>query len=160
MCLVGAAYAGTILWETRFYSSNYPPTKIGVDESEVRYMLGAPDAVEQGGALYRYTEPGRVIEARLSSSGQLVSISCQAGPREPTTCPRIRGINIGTDEYDILRKLGWPSRQTFQGNDKTLHYDGMGMAFQLRQFKVLKTELGEGSSFIGYFPHALYAMVP
>ena len=25
MGLIGAAYAGTILWETRYYSCNYPP---------------------------------------------------------------------------------------------------------------------------------------
>lgn len=160
MCLVGAAYVGTVLWETRFYSYNYPPASIGVTESEVRYMLGPPHVVEQGGTLYRYSEKGRELAVRFSSEGRLDSINCTAGQQDPPTCPRVRGIGIGSNEYDVLRRFGAPSRQAFSGNDKTMYYDGMGMAFQLRQFDVRQIELHEGASFSGYFPRALFAMVP
>ena len=160
MCLVGAGYAGTILWETRFYAYSYPPASIGVTESEVRYMLGPPHAVEDGGSLYRYSETGRELAVRLSPAGRLESISCAAGRQAPPTCPRVLGIGIGSNEYDVLRRLGAPSRQAFRGNDKTMYYDGMGLAFQLRRFDVRQIELHEGASFSGYFPRALFAMVP
>src|SRR5262245_14605278 len=82
MILVGGAYAATILWQTRFYSFNYPPATIGVPESEVRYMLGPPQAVQEDGRLYRYSEKGREVAVRLSPAGQLESISCEAGREE------------------------------------------------------------------------------
>ena len=160
MGLVGVAYAGAILWETRFYTKNYPPVEIGVSADEVRYMLGPPDGVEAGGRVYRYSEPGRELTVRLSPAGRLESIACSAGTPAPSTCPRILGIGIGTGEYDLLLRLGLPSRQSFRGNDKTMYYDGMGLAFQLSQFDVRQVELREGASFTGYFPRALLAMVP
>lgn len=160
MTLIGIAYVGTILWETRFASFNYPPTQIGMTESEVRYVLGPPRAVEAGGSLYRYSERGREVAVRFSPAGRLESISCEAGPQGPPTCPRIRGLGIGSAEYDVLRRFGVPSRQAFRGNDKTMYYDGIGMAFQLRQLEVRQLELHQGASFIGYFPRALLAMIP
>jgi hypothetical protein len=160
MSLIGAAYAGTILWETRFYSYHYPPAEIGVTENQVRYMLGAPDSIEAGGRLYRYSEPGREVAVRLSPAGRLESISCAGGTPEPVTCPKVRGIGIGSNEYDVLLRLGAPSRESFRGDDKTMYYDGMGLAFQLRQFEVRRIELRRGGSFSGYFPRALLAMIP
>ena len=160
MALVGVAYAGTILWQTRFASFNYPPAAIGATESEVRYMLGQPRAVEEGGSLYRFSEKGREIAVRLSSSGRMASISCAGVAEEPSSCPEIRGIGIGSNEYDVLRRFGVPSRESYRGNDKTMYYDGMGMAFQLRRFEVQQLELHEGASFSGYFPRALYSMIP
>ena len=160
MSLVGAAYAGTILWETRFAARNYPPAAIGMTESEVRYVLGPPRTIEGGGSLYRYSERGRDVAARFGSDGRLESISCTAGAQGPATCPRIRGLGIGSTEYDVLVRLGAPSRETFQGNDKTMFYDGLGTAFQMRLLRVQQLELREGASFTGYFPRALFAMVP
>ena len=63
-------------------------------------------------------------------------------------------------DYDLLLRLGVPSRQTFRGNDKTMYYDGLGMAFQLTQFDVTGLELHEGASFTGYFPRSLVGMIP
>lgn len=160
MVLIGAAYAGTILWETRFASYNYPPVKIGMTPSEVRYLLGTPGAVEAGGNLYRYSDKGREVAVGFSSAGRMESIACRAGPEGPATCPRIRGIGIGTGEIDVLRTLGGPSRETFRGDAKTMYYDGMGMAFQLSLLKVTQLELRDGAGFTGYFPRALFAMVP
>ena len=47
-----------------------------------------------------------------------------------------------------------------RGNDKTMYYDGLGMAFQLTQFDVTGLELSEGASFTGYFPRSVVAMIP
>ena len=160
MSLIGAAYAGTILWETRVAARNYPPVKIGMTPSEVRYLLGTPRAVEDGGSVYRYSERGREMAVRFSPAGRLESIACRAGTQGPPTCPRIRGIGIGTGEYDVLRRLGAPSRETFRGDAKTMYYDGMGMAFQLSLLEVTQLEVREGARFTGYFPRALFAMIP
>jgi hypothetical protein len=160
MTLVGVAYAGTHLYETRFYSKNYPPVQIGMSQSEVGYLLGAPRAVEAGGTVQRFSHPGRLMTARFSPDGRLQSIACTAGASDDPTCPAIRGVGIGTHEVELLLKLGGPSREVFHGNDKTMYYDDMGLAFQMRLLKVRQLGLYEGGGFMGYFPRALYAMVP
>ena len=160
MCLVGAAYAGTIGWETRWASRHYPPVKIGMTPAEVRYLLGAPRTVEADGALYRYSERGREVEVRFAPAGRMESIACAGGEVAPSTCPRIHGIGIGTHEYDVLRRFGMPSRETFSGEEKTMYYDGVGTAFQLRLLLVTQIELRRGAGAIGFVPNALFAMVP
>lgn len=160
MTLVAAAYAGTILWDTRHASRFYPPVKVGMTESEVRYLLGPPDAVESGGRIYRYSDKGRELAVRFSSAGRMDSISCSAGAASPPTCPKILGIGIGTDEVDLLLRLGVPSRQVFSDHEKTMFYDGMALSFRLRQLEVTQLELHRRDSSIGFFPHALLEMVP
>ncbi len=160
MGLIGAAYAGTILWETRFASNHYGPTVTGMTESEVRYVLGPPRTVEAGGTLYRYSDKGREVAVRFSPAGRMESISCEPGPEDPPTCPRIMGIGIGSDEYDVLLQLGVPSRETFRGNDKAMYYDGMGLTFQMRLLKVRGLEVREGRSLAGYVTRGLLRMIP
>ncbi len=160
MGLVGAAYAGTILWETRFYSFNYPPVKVGMTPSEVRYLLGEPGAIEAGGDVYHYSEQGREVAVRFSSAGRMESVACEAGTSGLPTCTEVRGLGIGAHEFDVLRTLGGPSRETFRGNEKTMYYDGLGTALQMRLLRVKQIELHEGAGVTGYFPRALFAMVP
>ena len=160
MVLVGIAYGGTILWETRLASNHYGPTVTGMTESEVRYVLGPPRTVEADGTVYRYSERGREVAVRFSPAGRMESISCEPGPQSPSTCPRILGIGIGSDEYDVLLGLGAPSRETFSGNDKTMYYDGLGMTFQMRLLRVRGMEVREGRSLAGYVTRGLMRMVP
>ena len=160
MSLLGAVYAGATLQRTRVATFQYADLWLAATQGETRYMLGQPDRIEAGGSLYRYSDKGEEIAARFSSGGQLISISCAAGAQQPSTCPKVRGIGIGTTEDQILLRLGAPSRASFQGNDKTIYYDGMGLSFRLRLFKVREMELREGGSLIGYLPHALLAMIP
>ena len=155
-----SAYAGTILWETRWASRNYPPVKVGQTASEVRYLFGTPRAIEANGTLYRYSEPGREVAVRFSQAGEIVSVSCAGGTPAPATCPRILGIGIGSHEYDVLRRFGMPSRERFSGEEKTMYYDNVNTAFQLRLLKVTELELHAGASPIGFVPRALYAMIP
>ena len=160
MTLIAAAYAGTILWETRFASNHYGPAVTGMNESEVRYVLGPPRTVEAGGTLYRYSEKGREVAVRFSPAGTMESITCEAGAEGPSTCPRILGIGIGSDEYDVLLQLGVPSRETFRGNDKTMYYDGMGLTFQMRLLRVRALEVREGRTLAGYVTRGLMRMIP
>lgn len=160
MTLLGLAYAGTHLYESRFYSKNYPPVQIGMNQNEVDYLLGVPTAVEAGGTLHRFSLPGREVAARFSPDGRLYAVTCSAGNSDKATCPAIRNVGIGTHEVELLLRLGGPSRQVFRGNDKTMYYDDMGLAFQMRLLEVRQLELHEGGGFMGYFPRALYSMVP
>lgn len=160
MALVGAAYAGMFLYNTRSAALYYAPLGVGFTDAEVRYLLGTPDAVEQGGRLLRYSEPGRELEVRFGSDGRMNSFRCSSPAGSQPRCQDVRGIKIGTTEDQIWLRLGHPSRESYSGNDKTIHYDGMGLTFQLSLFKVRSIELREGASFTGYFPRALWAMYP
>lgn len=160
MSLLAAAYAGLTLWETRLATFLYNGLWLGASESEVRYMLGPPDAVEAGGRVFRYSERGREIAVRISPAGRTTSISCAPAAQGPSTCPAIRGIGIGTTEDQVLLRFGAPSRVAFRGDAKTIYYDGLGLTLHLSLFKVRELEVREGGSFTGYFPHALWALVP
>jgi hypothetical protein len=160
MCLVGLAYFGTIFITTRLATFHYGDLWLKASGSEVRYMLGPPAAVEDGGTLYRYSQTGRELTVQLSPAGRTVSIRCQAAAQGPSTCPEASGIGIGTTEDKVLLRLGAPSRAAYRGNDKTSYYDGMGLTLRLSQFKVREIEVREGASFTGYFPHALLAAIP
>jgi hypothetical protein len=160
MSLAAMAYAGTILWETRRATIIYDALRLEASESEVRYLLGTPDAVEAGGSVYRYAETGRELTMRFSPEGRLDSVSCAAAGSGPATCSKVRGIGIGTTEDVVMLKLGRPSRETYSGNEKTMHYDGMGLSFRLSLFKVRTIEVHMGGSFIGYAPRALWALLP
>jgi hypothetical protein len=160
MTLLAIAYAGTFLHQTRQATFFYNPFMLGNSQSEVRYVLGPPTAIEGGGSVYRYTEKAREIVAKFSPEGRLVSVRCGRGAEQPSSCRDVRGIRIGTTEDQIWAALGSPSRESFSGNDKTIHYDGMGLTFQLRLFKVREIEMREGASVSGYLPRAVWAMIP
>jgi hypothetical protein len=160
MTLAAVAYAGSILWDIRRESFIYDALWLGASEHEVRYMLGTPEAVEAGGSVYRYADTGRALTVRLSPDGRTESIGCAAAGSGPPTCSKVHGIGIGTTEDVVLLKLGTPSRVTFSGNEKTLHYDGMGLSLTLSLFKVRTIEVRDGASLIGYLPRALWAMLP
>jgi len=160
MSLIAAAYAAMILYETRYYTFNYPPVKIGMSPSEVEYLLGTPDAVEDGGSVTRYSERGRELTVRFGPDGGMQSISCVAGTPAPSTCPEVRGLGIGSHEVDVLRTLGGPSRETFDGEEKTMYYDGIGLTLQMRVLYVTRIEVRDGGGPIGYLARGLFAMVP
>ena len=46
-------------------------------------MLGPPQAVEDGGTLYRYSQPGRKLTVRLSPAGRTESIRCEGAAQGP-----------------------------------------------------------------------------
>lgn len=159
MCVLGAAYAGTILWKAHLATSRYPPLRIGMTEREVRYILGPPQAHDLAGSVYRYSASGREIAVGFSPQGRIDSVRCVGG-QGPPTCPEIFGLGIGSSEAEVVRRLGAPSRQSRRGEEMTLHYGGMGLAFRIRQSKVRELELREGARFSGYFPRALWAAIP
>jgi len=160
MCLIGAGYAAAVFWDVRLASRHYSSVAIGMPEKELRYLRGAPASIEEGGRLYRYEADGRIFTGRLSDRGVLTAIGCTASARYGSGCEKVFGIGIGGSEGQILRRLGTPSRISYRGDDKVMHYDGMGLSFFLRRLRVYAIELHQGGSLAGYLPHALWRMIP
>ena len=160
MCLLGAAYCAKVVWDTRWASILYNMVLIDLPEAEVRYVLGAPPVVEDGGRLFRYDEGNRTIVTRFSDPGLMTSISCTAEPNFASACEPTLGVGIGTPEDRLLLLLGPPSRISFQGNDKLIYYDGLGLTFRMRKFRVHTLELRQGGNPVGYIGRSLWRLIP
>lgn len=160
MCLLGVGYVGLIAYKTRMASVYYSSVVVDLPEPEVRYVFGAPQATEANGRVYRYASGNRLITITLSDDNLLTSVSCTAERRNAARCERILGVGIGDTEADLVIKLGAPTRVTYPGNDKVMHYDGMGLTFYLRKYQIYAMELHKGGSLMGYLPRALWQMIP
>ena len=77
MCALGLAYAAKFVWDARMATIGVQ----GVTPQDVRYVHGAPEAVEDGGRLYRYDDSRRVALARFGEDGLLASFSCSSARR-------------------------------------------------------------------------------
>ena len=156
MCALAVAYAAKFIWDARMATIGV----MGVTEADVRYTYGSPQSVEDGGKLYRYDEGGRLILVRFAGDGLLDSVSCTANEASAAECDEVLDIGIGETEEQVLLLLGAPSRSTYTGNDKIMHYDGLGLSLQMRQFRVHAIQVHRGSSVIGYLSRALWRMIP
>jgi hypothetical protein len=156
MCALGVAYAAKFLWDARMATIGV----YGVGAQDVRYVYGPPQSIEDGGRLYRYDDGKRVALAWFGEDGLLTSFSCSAKAGYAGECDEILDVGIGDSEEQVMLQLGPPSRSTFAGDDKLLHYDGLGISLRMRRLKVHAIEAHPGSSFTGYFPRALWRMIP
>lgn len=160
MVLVSVGYFARYVWDTRMAAIVYSGLPVGINERDVRYVLGRPTTVENGGALYRYIDGKKSVGVRLTESGQTASIKCTAERPDASLCPPFLDVSIGATEEKVLRQLGGPSRVTYSGDDKVMHYDGLGVSFWLRKYQVYAIELRDRPSFMGALPEALWRMVP
>ena len=160
MSIVAAAYAGIILYESRLATYYYAPLLLNSNPSEVRYALGEPQATEQQPLAYRYDHARRQTTVRFSPDQRAELIHCAAPRANAVKCATIIGVGIGDYEDKVIRRFGAPTRETFSGDAKAMHYDEMGVTFHLRQFEVYALELHRGGTVGGYLSRALWAMVP
>jgi hypothetical protein len=58
-------------------------------------------------------------------------------------CPEIGGVQDGTSEAELLRKLGPPSRSEIKGVAKSAEYDAIGVEFKLEKETVYRLQVGE-----------------
>ena len=79
-------------------------------------------------------------------------------PRGPTV-PRPQ-CGAGIECNVVWLKLGRPSRETYSGNEKTIHYDGLGLSLRLSLFKVRTIEVHKGGTVMGYVSRGLWGMLP
>jgi hypothetical protein len=160
MVVLSVGYFARYLWDTRMGAIVYSGLPVGVHERDVRYVLGKPNSVEGEGTLYHYTDKGSTVSVRLAESGQAASIKCTARSNDASSCAPFLDVPIGATEERVLRQLGGPSRVTYSGDDKVMHYDGLGVSFWLRKYQVYAIELRDRPSFMGALPEALWRMVP
>jgi hypothetical protein len=161
MCLIGVAYAGKIAWETRVATYFYNSLTVGSSEGDVRYMLGPPRSTEQNGRIYRYEERGALVTVRFGADGSMESITCSPlKPEYAGRCGPILGIRIGEIEDNVVVRLGAPTRQSYVGDDKLMHYDGLGVTFHMRRYRVYALEVHKGASLAGYLPRIFWRMLP
>jgi hypothetical protein len=152
MCALAVAYAAKFLWDARMATIGV----YGVGAQDVRYVYSPPQAVEEGGRLYRYDDGKRVALARFGEDGLLRSFSCSAKGPAAAECDEVLDVGIGDSEEQVLLQL----RATYSGDDKILHYDGLGLSLRMRRLKVQAIEVHRGSSFGGYFFRAVWRMIP
>ena len=156
MCALGVAYAAKFVWDARMATIGV----YGVTPQDVRYVYGPPQSVEDGGRLYRYEDGKRVALARFGADGMLTSFSCSAKAGHAGECDEVLDVGIGDSEEQVMLQLGAPSRSSYVGDDRILHYDGLGLSLRMRRLKVHAIEVHRGSSFSGYLPRALWRMIP
>jgi len=160
MTIIAVLYVARFVWDTRMASIYYNSVVVGMPEQDVRYVLGPPTAVGEGRRFYRYDEGNRTLVTRFSGHNTVTSVTCTADLRYASRCEPILDIPLGTTEDAIMLKIGAPSRNTYSGNDKIMHYDGLGVSLRMRKFRLAAIELHEGGSFIGYLPLAIWRMIP
>lgn len=160
MSVLAAAYVGTILYESRRATFSYGPLILGANPSEVRYALGEPQATEQQPLVYNYDHSRRQMTVRFSPDQRAELIRCSAPRANTVKCAPIIGVGIGDYEDKVVRGFGAPTRETYSGDAKAMHYDELGVTFHLRQFEIYALELRQGGGVGGYLSRAFWAMVP
>jgi hypothetical protein len=160
MSVVAVLYAALIVWESRWVTRHYGPIDMYATPAQIRYVLGPPDAIEDGGRLYRYDDNGRRMTVRFSPDGRTISVRCTAPPDNEPRCTPILGVDVGDLEDVVLLSLGMPTREVYSGNGKTMEYDGLGVRLRMQRLAVVELEARAGGGITGYVPRALWAMVP
>ena len=154
MVAVTIAYFGAILWQTRLGALVYNGIVVGSAAADVRYIIGPPKAREDGDAVWIYPA-GENSDLRISfADGSAQSISC-SDPGISGACAGTMGLGMGSTEERVLQRLGAPARQRYIGDAKVIEYPGLGLSFELRQFRIHRITLStrpDRFSYLGYVP--------
>ncbi|MBW8785728.1 MAG: hypothetical protein JF593_14010 [Novosphingobium sp.] len=136
MVLILIGYTAIIVSRVRTVAKAYGSVTIGMDQRQVRYVLGQPSAGD-GGPLWKYDDNGMRLQLRFAPDGRLASVSCfqDEGAVEP--CPGMLGVGVGSAEGDVLARLGRPDGERYEGDAKQMIYLGLGVVFRLRQGQVV-----------------------
>ena len=160
MVLLAVVYFARYVWDTRMAGISYSGLGVGSYERDVRYILGRPTSIAEGGKLYRYEDGAKTVTVRLSDQGGVASVKCSADLQDASKCDPFLDLRLGAPEDVILLQLGAPSRSTYAGDDKIMHYDGLGVSFWMRKFRLYAIELHDRPTFMSALPRALWRMVP
>lgn len=157
---IGALYVAFMFYVTWLSSFAFGKLTLDIDKDEVRYLLGAPPAGQEQKAVWEYRESGAYQRVRFDENGMLNSIFCAEYREDDAGCADILTIAIGSTEEQIYWQIGGPDQEFYDGNDKILIYDGMGLTFRLRRKLVIGIETHRRSGFLSFVPEALWMLVP
>lgn len=141
----------------RLASTLFQELKLGATAEEVRYMRGNPtQTVGSTGWLYRNDDADNLLA--FDAKGRLAQVRCAAAAGGQHNCETIFGLGIGSTEEAVWFRLGAPSTQSFQGDDKIISYDEIGRVFHLKKRIVVAVALRPAST--GYWSRLPRLLVP
>lgn len=160
MSALAAGYAGLIFYFTWVATFAFGPVWLDVDKAEARYRMGPPTAEAEAGAVWTHRENGAFYRTRFAADGLLKSIFCAEYTRENAGCPSTLGLGIDSSEDAMFLRLGAPDREIYDGEDKIVHYDSLGLTMRLRRLLIVGIEKHHRSGPLSYVPDALWMLVP
>jgi len=144
----------------------YFDLKIGMSMPEVQYVKGDPtnvleaeikdggqavvpvNALKQGDKIenywfwaYELNDGLRLDVVFDKKTKRLLEIACYS--RGANECPPLLGISDGTNEDDLVAKLGHPTREKMDGSAKVMDYDKLGAHFYLTKKQVYMMTVAE-----------------
>ncbi len=160
MAALAIAYTLSVGFAVYTASLGYGSTWSHMTQAEARYMMGAPTAGGEADKDWHYDERGSLFHLRFDGTGRLISSVCSEQGVAEQSCPDVLGIRVGTNERDLVLRLGAPERASFEGADKVMHYPGLGVIFRLRRGYVISVQHNVAHFSPGLIGKALWAMVP
>lgn len=161
-----------------FWLGTWGYADVGLENSraEVLYSLGAPEravgangtptdqdpSAQSGAGQWFYpTGAGGRIAIGYDAAGRVTSIGCGHDDLQPFSCPAMLGTDIGTEEGDLYRSFGSPSRERIVDGTKLAIYDDVGVTYRLKRFRVYQMELrADQGGFFGKFGRFIRSLVP
>jgi hypothetical protein len=160
MCVVGAVYVGAFLQEARLAGVVYGVAGLGMNKNETRYLFGGAPAGQETRNVWTYLVDGAQISLRFGQDGRTNLVSCTETDQTGAGCPSILGLEVGTTEDLVWLKLGKPGREVYDGNDKIIFYDDLGLSFLMQRYQIKMIEIHKRDSGISFVPRAFWMMVP
>ena len=159
MLAVAILYAASALYQVRTASYMYGPLMLGMNRSEARYVMGSPQAAESETQSWHFAERGRIIAVRFGPDNRVFSIACQHQGETALSCPDLLGIEIGSAEGELWRRLGG-AREAYRDNSKTMDYPELNAAFRLEKLSVNEIKLTGPQHALSYLSVWLWGLVP
>lgn len=159
MWVVAFLYAASALYQVRTASYMYGPLMLGMTRSEARYVMGSPQAAESETQNWHFAEQGRIISVRFGQDNRVFSIACRHQGETALSCPDLIGIEIGSGEDQLWRRLGG-AREAYRDTSKTMDYPDLNAAFRLEKLSVTQIKLTGPQHALSYLPVWLWGLVP
>lgn len=159
MVVVAILYAVSALYQVRTASYMYGPLMLGMNRSEARYVMGSPQAAESDTQNWHFAERGRLISVGFGPDNRVFSIACRHQGEAALSCPDLLGIEIGSGEDQLWRRLGG-AREAYRDNSKTMDYPELNAAFRLEKLSVNEIKLTGPQHALSYLPVWLWGLVP
>ncbi len=158
LALIVLAFAA---YNMRFAAVVYGFLMPGMPVDEVRYLRGAPESISADGLVWTYAE-GSSAKSKLRFDGadRLVSIACSSTSSDRLGCPDVAGLNLGTSEDWLINRLGPPTSYRYIPDGKIMVYSDMGLAFNMRQYRVDGIAKFRKSGSADYLPRIFWHMLP
>lgn len=159
MAGAAVAFAGTVFYRTHIDTAINGAFGAGMTRNDVRYVLGNPTELVDGGRRWLYRDDNRTVT--VNYNGDLLdSTTCTSRNLSPTDCVPTHRIVLGMSEDQVWNLLGEPTRERIDGLDKFLEYRDIGLLLRLTQFRVSAITMRPRSSPISVVPRAIRIMFP